>query len=108
MASWAADHEGQVVSSDLLRTELLRATRREAPEQMQRARAVLDALMMTSLPVPTFERAGTLEPDQMRNLDALHLAAALELGDELDGIITYDDRLTEAAALHGVEVVAPR
>lgn len=108
MASWAADHEGQVVSSDLLRTELLRATRREAPEQMQRARAVLDALMMTSLPVPTFERAGTLEPDQMRNLDALHLAAALELGDELDGIVTYDDRLTEAAALHGVEVVAPR
>jgi hypothetical protein len=36
-----------------------------------------------------------------------HLAAALELGDELDGIVTYDDRLAQAAALKGIAVVAP-
>ena len=48
MASWAAAHEAGVVTSDLLRTELLRATRRSAPGQMQRARAVLDALPPSS------------------------------------------------------------
>jgi hypothetical protein len=37
----------------------------------------------------------------------LHLAAALELGDELDGIVTYDDRMAVAAALYGVAVIAP-
>ncbi len=107
MVSWSAAHEGQVVSSDLLRTELLRATRRAAPGRMPRARTALDALTLVSLSALTFERAGALGPDELRSLDALHLAAALELGDELDGIVTYDERLAEAAARHGVEVVAP-
>ncbi|MEO6318647.1 MAG: hypothetical protein ABIP36_07685 [Acidimicrobiales bacterium] len=37
----------------------------------------------------------------------MHLAAALELGDELDGMVTYDDRLAAASALQGVTVVSP-
>ena len=43
----------------------------------------------------------------LRSLDAIHLAAALELGDELDGIVSYDDRLSDAAELLGVAVIAP-
>jgi uncharacterized protein len=43
----------------------------------------------------------------MRSLDALHLAIALELGDDLDGLVTYDDRLAEAARLQGIRVEAP-
>ncbi len=54
-----------------------------------------------------FERASWLDPTLLRSLDAVHLAAALELGDELEGIVTYDDRLAEAAALHGIAVIAP-
>jgi predicted nucleic acid-binding protein len=107
MASWATDHEAQLIASDLLRTELLRATRRAAPGQMQRARAVLDALTLFSLTSATFERAATLDPDELRSLDALHLAAALELGDELDGIVTYDDRLATAVSAYGVAVITP-
>lgn len=96
-----------VVSSDLLRTELLRATRRGAPEHMPRARAVLDAITLLSLPPATFDRAAALEPSEMRSLDAVPLAAALDLGDELEGIVTYDERLSAAAALHGITVIAP-
>jgi predicted nucleic acid-binding protein len=107
MASWAATHGTRVIASDLLRTELLRATRRAAPDRMQRARAVLDAVILLSLTSSTFERAATLDPDELRSLDALHLAAALELGDELDGMVTYDDRMAAAAGLHGVAVIAP-
>jgi len=107
MSRWAVAHPDEIVSSDLLRTELLRATRRGAPEQMPRARAVLDSITLLSVPTETFERAAELEPSLLRTLDAVHLAAALELGDELDGIITYDDRLSDAAALLGVAVISP-
>ncbi len=107
MSSWADANSDSVVSSDLLRTELLRATLRGAPDQMSRARAVLDSITIVTLPTSLFERASELEPALLRSLDAVHLAAALDLGDELDGIITYDDRLTEAADLHGVAVIAP-
>ena len=51
--------------------------------------------------------AGRLDPTTLRSLDALHLAAALDLGDDLDGLVTYDDRLAEAAALNGVPVTTP-
>jgi predicted nucleic acid-binding protein len=107
MASWAATHETRVIASDLLRTELLRATRRAAPDRMQRARSVLDAITLFNLTSATYERAATLDPEELRSLDALHLAAALELGDELDGIVTYDDRMAAAASLYGVAVIAP-
>lgn len=107
LSSWAVANADEVVSSDLLRTELLRATRRGAPEQMPRARAVLDSITLLTLPSETFERAAELQPSVLRSLDAIHLAAALDLGDELDGIVTYDDRLSEAATLHGVDVIAP-
>jgi len=104
---WVETHADAVVSSDQLRTELLRATRRGAPDRMLRARAVLDSITILAMPVATFERAADLDPTLLRSLDALHLAAALELGDELDGMVTYDERLAEAAALHGIEVIAP-
>ena len=107
MSRWAGEHAAEVVSSDLLRTELLRATRRGAPEQMPRARAVLDSITLLNVPAETFERAAALEPLLLRSLDAIHLAAALELGDELDGIVTYDDRLSDAAELLGVVVISP-
>jgi predicted nucleic acid-binding protein len=108
MVGWVGDHKGQIVSSDLLRTELLRVTRRSAPAQMPRARRVLDGIMLIEVATSIFERAGDLGPDSLRSLDAVHLAAALALGDELDGIVTYDEQLARAAGLHGIAVVAPR
>jgi predicted nucleic acid-binding protein len=60
-----------------------------------------------NLTAATFERAATLDPEELRSLDALHLAAALELGDELDGIVTYDHRMAAAASLYGVAVQSP-
>jgi uncharacterized protein len=107
LRTWLRDAKVPIVSSDLMRTELLRATRRGAPDQMQQARTVLDSLVLLTVSTALFERAGDLEPDLLRTLDALHLAAALDLGDDLDGIITYDDRLASAAAALGIPVIAP-
>ena len=107
LLSWARDHDGALVSSDLCRTELLRATRRAAPDRMVQARAVLDSLTLLGLPASTFERAALLDPTMLRSLDAIHLACALDLGDELEGFVTYDDRLGAAARGLGLPVVAP-
>jgi predicted nucleic acid-binding protein len=107
LRTWLAQATAPIVSSDLLRTELLRATRRNAPDQVRQARRVLDSVILVALSSDVFDRAGTLDPDLLRSLDALHLAAALDLGDDLDGIVTYDDRLAEAAAALGIAVVAP-
>lgn len=107
LRTWLVKATVPIVSSDLLRTELLRATRRGAPDQMQQARAVLDSVVLITLSTALFERAGDLEPERLRTLDALHLAAALDLGDDLDGIITYDDRLSSAATALGISVIAP-
>jgi len=107
LRAWLMNATDPIVSSDLLRTELVRATRRGAPDQMQQARAVLDSLVLLTLSTSLFERAGTLEPDLLRGLDALHLAAAIDLGDDLGGVITYDDRLAAAAVALGIVVIAP-
>ena len=107
LTDWVAERGDEIVSSDLLRTELLRTTRRGAPERMPRARAVLDSITIIGLGSSTFERAAALEPDVLRSLDALHLASALELGDDLDGLVTYDDRLASATSLLGITVIAP-
>ena len=85
MHRWSVPVGDQVISSDLLRTELLRVTRRVDPEQLPQARALLDSLVLLSLSTSVCERAAVLEPEILRSLDALHLAAALELGDDLEG-----------------------
>ena len=108
LRSWLSTRDEHVFSSDLLRTELLRVTRRAAPGQMVQARAVLDSLLLLRLTTSICERAAILGPDHLRSLDALHLSAALELGDQLQGLITYDERLAHGADALGITVVQPR
>ena len=107
LARWLESHEDQVFSSDLLRTELLRVTRRIAPDLMVQARAILDALVILTLSTELCERAAILEPHLPRGLDAIHLAAAMEMGDDLRGLITYDHRLAAGAASLGIQVLTP-
>jgi uncharacterized protein len=107
LRAWLSQTERSPVSSDLARTELMRAVRRTAPDRLVAARAVLDAITLLAATVEVFEEAGRLVPSSMRSLDAVHLAAALSLGDDLEGLVTYDDRLAAAAEANGVVVVAP-
>lgn len=107
LRTWLAEEPRNPVASDLVRTELVRTVRTVAPERMLRARSVLDGLTLMSLRTEIFYSAGRLEPAGLRSLDALHLASALDLGDDLDGLVTYDQRLARAAELNGVEVLAP-
>jgi uncharacterized protein len=107
LRAWLAEANRNLVSCDLTRTELLRAVRRAAPDRVVRAREVLDSITLMEVTTDIFEDAGRLDPTILRSLDAVHLAAALDLGDELDGVVTYDARLSEAALANGVAVVSP-
>ena len=68
----------------------------------------MNPLTLIEVTPAVFEQAGRLDPPTLRSLDAIHLAAALDLGDDLDGLVTYDDRLAEAATLNGIAVTTPR
>ena len=52
------------------------------------------------------EAAAMLKPEQLRTLDAIHVATALNIGD-LAGIVTYDRLMAEAARANGLTVLAP-
>jgi hypothetical protein len=53
------------------------------------------------------EDAARIDPPLLRTLVAIDLAGALDLGDDLDPLVTYDDRLAEVAAANGVTTVSP-
>lgn len=107
LRAWLAAADRAPISSDLARTEVVRAARRAAPELALEAREVLSAIDLIALTPWTFDEAGRLDPDVLRTLDALHLAAALDLGDDLEGLVTYDERMAAAARANGIPVVAP-
>jgi hypothetical protein len=104
---WLSERDRDPVSCDLARTELFRAVRRVAPDRVSRARDVLDSITLLALPSALFEDAARLEPPSLRSLDAIHVAAALDLGDDLEALVTYDDRLADSATANGVRVVTP-
>lgn len=107
LLTWLKQQDKTLVSSDLARAELARAVRRSSPDRMVRVRDVLDSITLLTATPETFELAGRLDPSILRTLDAVHLATALSLGDDLDAIVTYDDRLAAAAQANGVPVASP-
>lgn len=107
LIAWLDETNSDWVSSDLTRTELLRAVRRTTPDRVVRAREVLDSITLLDVTTQIYEEAARIDPPALRTLDSLHLAAALDLGDDLESIVTYDDRLAEAATANGVLITTP-
>lgn len=107
LLDWLATDAREPIACDLVRTELTRAVRRVAPDRIATARTVLDSVTLTTVTTAVFESAGRLDPAILRSLDAVHLAAALDLGDDLEGMVTYDDRLGDAARREGITVISP-
>ena len=72
-----------------------------------RGRQVLARLHLLRINDRVLGAAATILPIELRTLDAIHLATAQQLGDELGGIVTYDTRMAEAAELLSFRVAAP-
>jgi len=95
-------------SSALLRTELVRAVVRVDPSVMPRALDLLLQPRLLAIEARILDTAARLSPPSLRSLDAIHLASALELRDELTAFVAYDDRLLAAASALGMPVASPK
>jgi predicted nucleic acid-binding protein len=96
-----------LVASALVRTELARAMIAAGEAAVRRGRDVLTRLELIRINDRVLNDAGRLQPLELRSLDAIHLATAALLGDELSAFVTYDDRMAEAARSRGWRVVQP-
>ncbi len=97
----------QVATSELARAELRRAVMRYDPSLAPGVATLLASIHLVPLTTQLLDEAGALQPASLRSLDAIHLASALLLSVELTALITYDERMLEAAQALGVRVVAP-
>lgn len=95
------------VSNRVLAVELIRAVRRHSPASLDQARSLLEVMEFVELAEEVAEVAGGLEPVGLRSLDAIHLASALALAEELDAFVTYDARQADAARALGLSVESP-
>ena len=95
------------ITSDLAVTEVLRAAARHDESVVVRADEVLSRLDRMRVTPRIAERAGRLDPSELRTLDALHVATALEISGDLDALVAYDQRLLEAASVHRLPTVSP-
>jgi len=96
-----------LVSSALARTEVIRALLPLGPNAVRRGQDVLSRVDLLRINDRVLDVAGSLEPRELRSLDAIHLSTALELGDELTAFVTYDQRMKAAAGLLGCRVAQP-
>ena len=99
--------ETHQIASSIAEVEVERAVRRVAPEVVPDTRRAVAALTLIEPSESIRARAAQLDPPELRTLDAIHLATALEVGAELDGVVTYDSRLAAAAGAAGLTVLAP-
>jgi len=106
--------EADLVSCELVLTEVPRAIRRAAARDprlpldvlAERAVELLDALALLPLDRGLLAAAGALAEPALRALDAIHVAAAVDLS-PLDAFVSYDERQAAAARLAGLRTVQP-
>ena len=106
--AYLASRDARRVSSALLRTESLRAVRHLGPDALATVREGLRRIDLIGVDDRILDGAGILEPRVLRTLDAIHLSTALAVGDDLEAIVTYDDRMIAAARLLGLTTATPR
>ena len=103
----------RIATGDIAVIELPRATARARADGragVANGRVVLELLAAFSIVPMTDEvraLAATIKPVELRTLDAIHLACALTLAEQLAGVLTYDHRMADAARARGIAVVAP-
>jgi uncharacterized protein len=97
------------VSSALALTEVPRALSRGGfgPAKRRRADQIFSHVVLVGLDRRILTAAASLAPLSLRTLDAIHLATALAVREDLGGLITYDARLSVAARHVDLEVLAP-
>jgi predicted nucleic acid-binding protein len=77
------------------------------PTLLPDARDLLLAFSFVAIDDDVVEAAMNESDRGLRSLDAIHLATARVLGEDLDAIVSYDDRLLKAATEAGLATASP-
>jgi predicted nucleic acid-binding protein len=101
--------EPRIVTSALSAVEVPRAVRMiDADEPaLERAQNIVARCALIEVDRTVRDVAAGLDPPPLRTLDAIHLASALRVSEELSATVVYDRRLAAAARGAGLEVAAP-
>jgi predicted nucleic acid-binding protein len=106
--------DADLVSSELILTEIPRAVRRAAASDpalpldrlLERAGELVGAVALRPLDRALLAGAGAIAEPALRALDAIHVVSAVELA-PIEAFVTYDERQAAAARLAGLRTMAP-
>ena len=104
--AFLAGHRSQATSIVAL-VEVRRAVARRPGVTPGRVDDVLGRTIVLGLEQRIIEGAATVGPVTLRTLDAIHLASAAQLAEDLEAFVTFDRRQAEAARALGMLVSSP-
>ena len=92
-----------LVTSAVAVVEVVRAARRASSSSkvLARARAVVRSVHLLAVDLRVLDRAGDLEPDTLRTLDAIHLASALSVDADLEAMVVAVEQAPSRMAAAG-------
>ncbi len=97
------------VASELIRVEAICTARRLGDEDtLRRANAALERITLVPLSPEIIERSTDAYAPPLRAMDAIHLATALTMSEDLGALFVYDSDLHAAAEACGLNPLAPR
>ena len=95
-------------TSILSTVEVPRVVARQLGRFEARSLAIFRGVEVLPLDRALASLAVHVPPPELRSLDAVHVASALTLAPDIESVVTYDQRLGEAAKASGLRVVEPR
>jgi len=107
LRAFLAQHR-DFVSSRLTAVEVARALARAGIGVDHTVERILSGIHQVALGDSILATAARLNPASLRTLDAIHLATAMAAGSDLSVLVSYDRRLTEAAAAAGIPTASPQ
>ena len=96
------------VASELIRVEAICTARRLGGQDvLQRASAALERVNLIPVSPEIIELATEAHTLPLRAMDAIHLATALTMREDLGAVFVYDSDLNAAAQAHQLNPLAP-
>lgn len=97
------------VASELIRVEAICTARRLGDQDvLQRANAALELINLIPITPAIIELATDAYTPPLRAMDAIHLATAITMREDLGAMFVYDSGLHAAAQAHHLGPMAPQ
>jgi predicted nucleic acid-binding protein len=97
------------VASELIRVEAICTARRLGDQDvLQRAKAALERINLIPVTPEIIELATDAYTPLLRAMDAIHLATAITMREDLGAMFVYDGDLHAAAHAQGLNPIAPQ